>query len=66
MGWNSWNHLGKAVTDAEVREAADMLVATGMRNAGYIDVNLDGSWEGYRLRNRRFVSALAALRRSCS
>lgn len=48
MGWNSWNHFGKTVTDADVREAADMLVATGMRDAGYIYVNIDGSWEGYR------------------
>lgn len=48
MGWNSWNHFGRNVTDANVREAADMLVATGMRDAGYIYVNIDGSWEGYR------------------
>lgn len=48
MGWNSWNRFGTTVTDKEVREAADMLVATGMRDAGYIYVNIDGSWEGYR------------------
>ncbi len=48
MGWNSWNHFGTTVTDKEVREAADMFVATGMRDAGYIYVNIDGSWEGYR------------------
>lgn len=48
MGWNSWNRFGTNVTDKEVREAADMLVATGMRDAGYIYVNIDGSWEGYR------------------
>jgi alpha-galactosidase len=48
MGWNSWNHFAKTVTEAEVREAADMLVASGMRDAGYDYVNIDGSWEGYR------------------
>ena len=48
MGWNSWNHFAKTVTDIDVREAADMLVATGMRDAGYVYVNIDGSWEGFR------------------
>jgi alpha-galactosidase len=48
MGWNSWNHYAKTVTETDVREAADMLVATGMRDAGYVYVNIDGSWEGYR------------------
>src|SRR5580698_4312792 len=35
MGWNSWNHFAGRVTDADVRSAADSLVATGMRDAGY-------------------------------
>ncbi len=48
MGWNSWNHFGKKVTEADVRAAADALVSSGMRDAGYIYVNIDGSWEGER------------------
>jgi alpha-galactosidase len=48
MGWNSWNHFEKKITQIEVRAAADMLVASGMRDAGYIYVNIDGSWEGAR------------------
>ena len=36
MGWNSWNHFGKKVTEADVRAAADALVSSGMRDAGYI------------------------------
>src|ERR1039458_4065849 len=48
MGWNSWNHFGKKVTEADIRAAADALVASGMRDAGYVYVNLDGSWEGER------------------
>jgi alpha-galactosidase len=48
MGWNSWNHFGKNVTEEDIRAAADALVASGMRDAGYIYVNLDGSWEGDR------------------
>ena len=48
MGWNSWNHFGEKVTDADVRAAADAMVASGMRDAGYIYVNINDSWEGQR------------------
>lgn len=48
MGWNSWNHFANHVTDADVRSAADRMVSTGMRNAGYVYVNLDDTWEGKR------------------
>ena len=48
MGWNSWNHFAGRVTDADVRAAADALVSTGMRDAGYIYVNIDDTWEGTR------------------
>jgi alpha-galactosidase len=48
MGWNSWNHFAERVTDADVRATADALVSTGMRDAGYIYVNIDDTWEGER------------------
>ena len=48
MGWNSWNHFAGHVTDADVRSAADSLVSTGMRDAGYVYVNVDDTWEGKR------------------
>jgi len=48
MGWNSWNHFAGRVTDADVRAAADALVSSGMRDAGYIYVNIDDTWEGER------------------
>lgn len=48
MGWNSWNHFAGHVTDADVRAAADALVSSGMRDAGYIYVNIDDTWEGQR------------------
>jgi alpha-galactosidase len=48
MGWNSWNHFAEKVTDADVRAAADAIVATGMRDAGYVYVNVDDTWEGQR------------------
>jgi alpha-galactosidase len=48
MGWNSWNHFAGKVTDADVRAAADALVSSGMRDAGYVYVNIDDTWEGKR------------------
>lgn len=48
MGWNSWNHFAEKVTDADVRAAADAMVASGMRDAGYVYVNIDDTWEGER------------------
>ncbi len=48
MGWNSWNHFASRVTDADVRAAADALVSSGMRDAGYVYVNIDDTWQGKR------------------
>jgi len=48
MGWNSWNFFAVRVTDKDIRAAADQLVATGMRDAGYVYVNIDDSWEAER------------------
>jgi alpha-galactosidase len=48
MGWNSWNKFQRRVNDQVVREIADALVSTGMKDAGYIYVNIDDTWEGTR------------------
>ena len=48
MGWNSWNHFARNVNDADVRAAADTIVSSGMRDAGYIYVNIDDTWQGQR------------------
>jgi alpha-galactosidase len=48
MGWNSWNFFADKVTDKDIRGAADQLVATGMKDAGYIYVNIDDTWEDKR------------------
>ncbi len=48
MGWNSWNHFAGKVTEQDVKDAADALVSSGMKDAGYIYVNIDDTWEGKR------------------
>ena len=48
MGWNSWNKFAEKVDDKTVREMADTIVSTGMKDAGYVYVNIDDTWEGER------------------
>lgn len=48
MGWNSWNHFHRNVTDAVIRAQADAMVKSGMRDAGYTYINIDDTWEGTR------------------
>ena len=48
MGWNSWNYFAGRVTEQDIKNAADEIVASGMKDAGYIYVNIDDTWEGER------------------
>jgi len=48
MGWNSWNLFAGRVDDKIVREMADAMVSSGMRDAGYVYLNIDDTWEGDR------------------
>jgi alpha-galactosidase len=48
MGWNSWNHFAGKVDDATIRAQADAMVTSGMRDAGYVYINIDDTWQGTR------------------
>jgi alpha-galactosidase len=48
MGWNSWNCFHLDISDAKIREIADAMVRTGMRDAGYEYVVIDDGWQGKR------------------
>jgi alpha-galactosidase len=48
MGWNSWNRFQCDVSEALIRQTADALVETGMRDAGYVHLNIDDCWHGER------------------
>ena len=56
MGWNSWNHFGCDVSSHLIRETADSLVASGMRDAGYQYVVIDDCWQVSRDRDGRLVA----------
>ncbi|WP_448316409.1 glycoside hydrolase family 27 protein [Streptomyces sp. CO7] len=44
MGWNSWNSFGCQITETQVRQAAEAMVSSGMRDAGYKYVVVDDCW----------------------
>jgi alpha-galactosidase len=48
MGWNSWNHFAGKIDDATVRAQADAMVSSGMRDAGYVYINIDDTWQADR------------------
>src|SRR5215813_7522855 len=48
MGWNSWNKFAGRVDDATVRAIADAMASNGMKEAGYLYINIDDTWEGER------------------
>ena len=44
MGWNSWNTFQTRIDEHLIESTADAMIANGMRDAGYISVNLDDGW----------------------
>jgi alpha-galactosidase len=48
MGWNSWNKFHRNVDDKAVRGMADAMASNGMKEAGYVYVNIDDTWQGTR------------------
>lgn len=48
MGWNSWNKFACNIDEKLIREIADVMVSSGMRDAGYTYINLDDCWHGER------------------
>jgi alpha-galactosidase len=48
MGWNSWNHYGCSIDETLIKRTADAIVSSGLRDAGYVYVNLDDCWHGER------------------
>ncbi|MEV6802529.1 ricin-type beta-trefoil lectin domain protein [Micromonospora rifamycinica] len=45
LGWNSWNTFGCNINEAKIRGAADAMVNSGMRAAGYQYVVVDDCWQ---------------------
>ena len=68
MGWNSWNKFACNVSEDLIKGAADALVSSGMRDAGYQYLVIDDCWQIDRDANgniiadaKRFPSGIKAL-----
>lgn len=68
MGWNSWNKFGCDINEQMIKEMADAIVSSGLKDAGYVYVNLDDCWHGQRDADgfiqcdpKRFPSGIKAL-----
>jgi alpha-galactosidase len=45
MGWNSWNTFASGISEQLIKDMADKMVSSGMRDLGYQYVNLDDFWQ---------------------
>ena len=68
MGWNSWNKFRCDINEDLVKEIADAMVESGMKDAGYEYVVIDDCWQVARDDNgelvpdpERFPSGIKAL-----
>lgn len=68
MGWNSWNNFHCEVDEDLIKETADAIVTSGMKDAGYQYVVIDDCWHGERdslgfiqADPKRFPSGIKAL-----
>lgn len=48
LGWSSWNNFGEEINEQLIVETIDAMIANGMRDAGYVYVNLDDGWQRYK------------------
>ena len=44
LGWNSWNVFHENINEKQIQEIADAMVESGLRDAGYVFLNLDDNW----------------------
>lgn len=51
MGWNSWNKFQGNIDENIIKTIADAMVSTGLRDAGYLYINMDDCWHGERDEN---------------
>ena len=55
MGWSSWNAYGFKISESIIKSQADAMVKTGLKDAGYIYVNIDDGFFGGRDANGKLL-----------
>ena len=68
MGWNSWNKFACNVSEELIKQMADAMVSSGMKDAGYQYIVIDDCWQVERDSQgniipdaKRFPSGIKAL-----
>ncbi len=56
MGWNSWNKFQCNVDENLIRQTADAMVSSGMKDAGYQYVVIDDCWQVSRDKSGNIVA----------
>lgn len=57
MGWNSWNAFEKNINENKIKTIADIMVSSGMLDAGYEYLVLDDAWmDSVRNENGQLVA----------
>jgi len=56
MGWNSWNKFACNVSEDLIKQAADQMVSSGMKDAGYQYVVIDDCWQVSRDKDGNIVA----------
>jgi hypothetical protein len=44
LGWNSWNTFSHDINETLIKEAADAMVESGLKDAGYEYIVIDDCW----------------------
>ena len=55
MGWMTWNLFKGDISDKLIRETADAMVESGLRDAGYEYIFIDDLWQGGRDRHNNII-----------
>jgi alpha-galactosidase len=69
MGWNSWNTFAVNISEDLIKQTVDLIVSSGMKNAGYEYIVIDDGWEASERDNlgnlvadpKKFPSGMKAL-----
>jgi len=48
MGWSTWNKFQGNINENVIVGIADAMVTSGLRDAGYVYINIDDCWHGNR------------------
>ncbi len=56
MGWNTWNKFACNVSEDLIKQAADAIVSTGMKDAGYQYVVIDDCWQVSRDKDGNIIA----------